>query len=292
MAAPKAPSSAAPEITHAPRPSPPSAATSPHFSPSVANLRKTLNSAPRPISSASTSRIPPPIGKKPPPPPGSRKPSTSMMHPPTSAPHPPSLPPPVSAPAPPPPVASAPPPPAPPPTPPSTLRPPPSAPSRSPAPPPPPPTSTPSTNGLTPSLAVQAAIRAAGQASPASAPAPPPPPPTASPPAPSFSAPPPPPSAPSPPISRQQPQQPVRSMLDSSSYTLAPTNGTGSRQPSPQPSSGQLNSSAGKAVYIHDPRWKFQDESMLPKPREFVGGPKRYRAGRGSSVPLDLSALQ
>jgi len=43
-------------------------------------------------------------------------------------------------------------------------------------------------------------------------------------------------------------------------------------------------------VIIDDKRWKFQEESMLPKPREFTGMPKRYRAGRGSSVPLDLAA--
>jgi len=43
---------------------------------------------------------------------------------------------------------------------------------------------------------------------------------------------------------------------------------------------------------IEDARWKFQDESQLPKPREFVGGLKRYRAGRGSSVPLDLSQFR
>ncbi len=42
-------------------------------------------------------------------------------------------------------------------------------------------------------------------------------------------------------------------------------------------------------IKIEDPRWRFQDESQLPKPREFVGFAKKYRAGRGSSVPLDLS---
>jgi hypothetical protein len=42
---------------------------------------------------------------------------------------------------------------------------------------------------------------------------------------------------------------------------------------------------------IEDRRWKFQDEGQLPPPRQFIGGPKRYRAGRGSSVPLDLEAL-
>ena len=44
-------------------------------------------------------------------------------------------------------------------------------------------------------------------------------------------------------------------------------------------------------MQIVDPRWKFQDESQFSKPRDFVGGPKRYRAGRGSSVPLNLKAL-
>lgn len=42
-------------------------------------------------------------------------------------------------------------------------------------------------------------------------------------------------------------------------------------------------------ITIQDDRWHFQDEGLLPKPRDFVGGPKKYRAGRGSSVPLDLS---
>lgn len=47
----------------------------------------------------------------------------------------------------------------------------------------------------------------------------------------------------------------------------------------------------GECIFIEDPRWKFVEESVFPKPREFRGGQRRYRAGRGSSVPLDLSAL-
>lgn len=43
---------------------------------------------------------------------------------------------------------------------------------------------------------------------------------------------------------------------------------------------------------IQDSRWKFQDDSQLPKPRDFRGGQKRYRAGRVSSVPLDLKSLE
>lgn len=41
-------------------------------------------------------------------------------------------------------------------------------------------------------------------------------------------------------------------------------------------------------VKIHDLRWKFQDETTLPAPRQWRGVPKKYRAGRVSSVPLDL----
>jgi hypothetical protein len=78
----------------------------------------------------------------------------------------------------------------------------------------------------------------------------------------------------------------VRSMLDISSYTLS-SNGGSAKGPSPS-----RNPEPARRMVINDPRWKFQDESMLPKPRDFTGGAKKYRAGRGSSVPLDLSALQ
>ena len=43
---------------------------------------------------------------------------------------------------------------------------------------------------------------------------------------------------------------------------------------------------------MEDGKFKFQKDDMLPKPRGFEGGAKRYRAGRGSSVPLDLSAFE
>lgn len=149
--------------------------------------------------------------------------------------------------------------------------------------PPPPPTSPPSISNGSQSLAMQAAIRAAGQASPAAAPPPPPnPPPSASP----HRAPSPPASAPPPPISRShtQSQQPLRSMLDPSSYTLS-SNGTSKN------SSTNRTSEPGRQVVINDSRWRFQDESMFPKPRDFIGGSKKYRAGRGSSVPLDLTSF-
>lgn len=48
----------------------------------------------------------------------------------------------------------------------------------------------------------------------------------------------------------------------------------------------------GHRIVVDDPRWKWVDENMFPKPREFCSKPRRYRAGRGSSVPLDLSALR
>jgi hypothetical protein len=44
-------------------------------------------------------------------------------------------------------------------------------------------------------------------------------------------------------------------------------------------------------ITVNDPRWHFKDESLFPKPREFHSKPRKYRAGRGSSVPLDLSSL-
>ncbi|MCJ1431361.1 hypothetical protein MMC27_000712 [Xylographa pallens] len=305
--APRPPTSSAPKPPPAPRinalrPLPQTTESSPPLSsnPLVANLRKApAKPVPRPFSDIplrSTqssqdvipSRAPPPLpgGRPPPPPVTSRKPSSTA----------PPVPPSISSPpiAPPPPPMSA---PRPPPT-------------RSTPPPPP----TPITNGHhEPSLAMQAARNAfgSGRTSPAppSSPAPPPPPllpPTPPPSAPPVRAPSPPqlvsrPSAPPPPpmsapssrptsqlptpVSRPLSQQPLRSPLDPSAYTLS--NGPSNH------SNGTLGlrSPLGKSgpIRIEDTRFKFQDESQLPKPREFIGLPKRYRAGRGSSVPLDFS---
>lgn len=80
-------------------------------------------------------------------------------------------------------------------------------------------------------------------------------------------------------------------MLDPSSYTLSPNGGI-PRKDVPQNNSGQLSSSPSRAIEIKDSRWKFQPENSLPNPPPFVGGQKKYRAGRGSSVPLDLSAYR
>jgi hypothetical protein len=73
----------------------------------------------------------------------------------------------------------------------------------------------------------------------------------------------------------------TRSTLDPSAYTL--TNGGSSP--------GHQNTGSHGIIRVEDNRFKFQSDGLLPKPRPFVGGPRRYRAGRGSSVPLDLSAL-
>ncbi len=86
-------------------------------------------------------------------------------------------------------------------------------------------------------------------------------------------------------------------MLDPSAYTLGPANGGGgggggsggsSKNQSPVPSPG---AGPRERVVVQDARWRFPDESQLPKPRSFQGGHRKYRAGRGSSVPLDLGAL-
>lgn len=83
-------------------------------------------------------------------------------------------------------------------------------------------------------------------------------------------------------------------MLDPSAWSL---NSNGAMSPSPTRGSraGSITSppptGGGHRYVVQDNRWRFQEDNMLPKPREFVGGARRYRAGRGSSVPLDLSVL-
>ncbi|KAF2152918.1 hypothetical protein K461DRAFT_293229 [Myriangium duriaei CBS 260.36] len=286
----------------APPPPPPGGAPLP---PSVAALKGTL----RPVSHvdstssgipgdlgandprrASTSNLPLKpkplvLGKKPPiPPPANRKPSGTAPPPPPSAPPPPS--------------GHA--PPAPPPPPPSAApRPPPisapSAPAISVRSPPPPPSAPPPPSIPHPSIAQQAARNAFGHspasASPPASPAPPPPrppgsaappPPPPPPPSAALSPPPPPPSATLSPPPPPPSAAPSRKPLDASAYTL--NGGSHSPSPSREASSGRVN--------IDNPKWKFQPDGALPNPREYTGGPKRYRAGRGSSVPLDLAAFE
>ncbi|KAI1397554.1 hypothetical protein F4819DRAFT_471662 [Hypoxylon fuscum] len=312
---PRPPMGGAPAIPGRAVPTPPSA--------SMAHLRKTVSDVQRPMSSVTiggSKGPPPPVGKKPPPPPGSRKPSTMPSHPPqppplpgghapppppSSAPAPPAPPPPppVSAPAPPPPPPTST-PAAPPPPPPAIAPRPPVAPSRSLPPPPPPLTQhslTQHSNISSLNIGQQAAMRATttggGRSSPTAGPPAPPPPPPAS-------APTPPPSAPpkrEPSVSgRARAGSNLRSMLDPSAYTLAPNGGGGGHNKSPSPSPnhsgfpsprGEMMSRGGERYVVHDSRWRFKDEAELPKPRPFQGGPRKYRAGRGSSVPLDLAAL-
>ncbi|GAB1196417.1 hypothetical protein APSETT444_005688 [Aspergillus pseudonomiae] len=289
--APKPPVSPAPKPPGA-RPPPLPSSESPPAPPVnslVAGLKKPPpRPASRPSSTVSSAsarsasdvpppRAPPPLpgsAKPPPPPPvSSRKPSTPAPPPPA---------PPSTSPAAPPP-------------PPPTARPPPPAPARSTPPPPPPPPPAASApqapNGTAAaSIAVQAARNAFGHSQQTPS-APPPPPPASSapsaPPPPPPSAPPsaPPSQPPSRPLSHEPPAShiPDRSTLDPSAYTLS--NG------GPSPGSSPLGSAAHGVIRVEDVRFKFQSEGLFPKPRPFVGGPRRYRAGRGSSVPLDLSAL-
>jgi hypothetical protein len=289
--------------------------------PTVAQLRSNL----RPSSVASFRGVAnkpkpaPPIGKKPPLPPSSRKPSGSQPHslpasappvPPSAAPRPPErstpAPPPVpngahlpslaeqaarnafnrSAAAPPPPKHSQdddydpynysapptrlPPPPAAPPARPLASAPPPRP--LSSAPPPPPPSLPPSSGSSLP---------------------PPPPPP---------SAPRPPTAVPSPPRSMLDVgagATPLAHALAAGNQSTATLTSNGNRSSSMTASTTRTNSSflagspaAAAPVLVHDSRWRFQDEGLFPAPRRFGGGTKKYRAGRVSSVPLDLRAFE
>jgi hypothetical protein len=86
------------------------------------------------------------------------------------------------------------------------------------------------------------------------------------------------------------------SMLDPSNFTLTPNGGgaktpSPGRGPSPSPGLSTASGGGGERYVVQDSRWRFHGEENFPKPRNFSGGARKYRAGRGSSVPLDLSAL-
>lgn len=290
--APKPPVSSAPKPPTAPkisalRPKPQTSESSPPqpTNPLVANLRKP---PPKPLQRPNSSadiippRAPPPLpgSSRPPPPP------VALRKPPTAPPPPPQ--PQFAAPNPPP---APPPPPSVPriqslaaPTPPSA--------------PPPPPSSSPRplTRATTPnppssqsfgadsqqSLAMQAARNAFGNGPPSPA-APPPPTPLVS--LPLASLPPDPSPSPATTILPPTSQLSARSRGNSNISTLP--NGTGSSHHTMN-SVDSIPPSTNGIIKIEDSRWRFQDESQLPKPREFVGFAKKYRAGRGSSVPLNL----
>lgn len=303
---PKPPTSSAPKPPTAPRlnalrPNPRTTESSPppqSSNPIVANLRKPPpKPAQRPLSDNSfrsntdlppRAPPPPPSAPKPPPPIAIRKPSTAALPPaPSSASTHPSVPPPPPSPAPRPPTNVTPPPPVPPPAPP----PPPVSSPRSPSvrpTPPPPSNSHPSPNdNISQSVAMQAA-RNAFRNDTGSPAAPPPPPPQVSSPL-KYSNP------ASPPVSTLLPpvksalQASNKTQLDSDNFTLP--NGAAPIHIS-SPSRERKSTIRDGPLWIDDSRFQFQEESQLPKPRDFVGGPKRYRAGRGSSVPLDLSHIR
>ncbi|SZF00228.1 unnamed protein product [Blumeria hordei] len=202
------------------------------FAQNVESLRKVeSNYLPQPTSVAPSKAPPPPVGKKPPaPPPVSRKQSRAQI---SNN------------------ISSAPPPAPPPPLPSTTPRPLASVLRTSPL---PSQTSLPPTNAINQNLAMQAAIRAAGQAPPS--------------------------------ITTQPPVH--TSLKPASDNSFAPDP---SVEIETDNESNNKNSNSRRIV-INDSRWKFTDDSMLPKPRQFQGGPKKYRAGRGSSVPLDINAFQ
>ncbi|KAL9048907.1 MAG: hypothetical protein Q9162_007481, partial [Coniocarpon cinnabarinum] len=285
----------------APRaPRPPAPAPSAPSVPALASLKS--DSRPASLTSLRSSeaanlRAKPPVGKKPPvPPPTTRKPSTissnTVSVPP--APPPPAPPVPTQAPR---PVL---------PTPaPSTLAPPPpnTAPKSPPArsTPPPPPAVAPNSSDPTSSAARQAARNAISRPAPRPAsPRPSEPPsmisrtstqtaatlpkaPSAPPPPPSLA-----PTSSSAPKSALNTHTSERTISQSNSnvdqlYTLS--NGVG-------PARNTRSSTAGVIAPVQDPRWKFQDDTQLPKPRDFTAVPKKYRAGRVSTVPLDFRALK
>ena len=323
QSAPRPPTSSAPKPPMAPRlnvlrPSPHTIESSPPqpsaaANPLVANLRKPPpRPAQRPTSDAtfrSNSDLPPrappppPSGAKPPPPPTtSRKPSAAAPPlPPSAVPSQPAAPPPPPTSAPRPPLSVPTVPTAPVIPPPSTPRHPSNTPIPSTAPPPPPaaasrqplPRSTPPprptqhstySDSISQSVAMHAARNAFGNGSSPAAPSPPTPAffsplkqTTPATPLPAHSLPPPPNSA---------FQPPNKVTLDPSLYTLS--NGINPNQGATF-SRDNISPSRNGSTKVEDSRWRFQPESELPKPRDFIGGLKKYRAGRGSSVPLNLS---
>jgi hypothetical protein len=73
--------------------------------------------------------------------------------------------------------------------------------------------------------------------------------------------------------------------MDASSYILRNDGPS-----APSRSATQIGGGGGPRFTVQDSRFEFQPDKSLPMPRQFTGVPKRYRAGRGSNVPLDLSA--
>ncbi|KAI9670709.1 MAG: hypothetical protein M1831_005929 [Alyxoria varia] len=272
--APRPPTESAPRAPVAVRSvtaTPPTLISNPAISSLKGNLRPTSLSSTSSTSdtSASKPKPAPPVGRKPPvPPPTTRKPSatTAPQPPPSSAPSvPPSAPPPPQSAPKPPPVRSTPPPP--------VLS------SNNTG------TSKPAESSARPSLPASATTSGLSR---------PPPPPGSAPMAPTTpgSLPPAPPMASAP-----------RALTAPPPPSFAPPTRTQGRENSPEPhetasyaiSNGLPNekrpADTRTITPIQDSRWRFQDDSQLPKPRPFSGMTKKYRAGRISTVPLNIQCL-
>jgi hypothetical protein len=73
---------------------------------------------------------------------------------------------------------------------------------------------------------------------------------------------------------------------DRSCYTAA--NG---RRSSISRGGSHIRRNEGARITIQDARFRFQPDEALPVPHRFHGLPKRYRAGKGSTIPLNLNAF-
>jgi len=83
----------------------------------------------------------------------------------------------------------------------------------------------------------------------------------------------------------------AHSGLQSSAFVDGSSGGSGGLR-SRAPSGAHAGSGPPAAIAaIVDHRWRFQDDAQLPKPRQFTGAAKKYRAGRVSTVPLNMSLL-
>lgn len=157
-------------------------------------------------------------------------------------------------------------------------------------PPPPPPTAPPPPNmssNMSTAIATQAAQRAYGTApcSPTLLP-----PPMRMPLSNSvIRTPPPPPLLPSPSF----PHASSETSMTSTTNRSNETNGSSTPQASyPSLNTNNTNGNHMQPLHVENTKWKFQPDDALPAPRPFTGSKKRYRAGRGSSLPLDFSRYE
>jgi hypothetical protein len=105
------------------------------------------------------------------------------------------------------------------------------------------------------------------------------------------------PRAPPPPAPSRSPSVPTAGGKSDVSGALQPTNRSSytlmnGSSPSYSRGESHIGRSSGARIIIQDHRFEFQPDEALPMPRQFDGGPRRYRAGRGSNMPLNLSAFE